>query len=109
MEKKMVELEIISKKENPLLKRIEARFSVAHAGRPTPTKKDVTHALSEEFSTKPELVVVDGYWTKSAGLAAKGVARIYQDKQSLETAEIRKSGAKNKKGKPAEAAAAPKK
>ena len=109
----MVELEILSKKENLLLNRIEARFSVPHAGSATPKKKDVVHVLSEEFSTKPELVVVDDYCTRAAGMKASGVARIYNDKQSLEKAEIIKrvggGGSKKKEAKsgapPAETAA----
>jgi len=109
----MVELEILSKKENPLLNRIEAKFSVPHAGSATPRKKDVAHALSEEFSTKPELVVVDDYCTRAAGMKASGVARIYHDKQSLENAEILKRGGSKKKeaktGAPPAEAAAPKK
>jgi len=103
-----MEIEIISKKENPLLNRIEARFSVSHAGKATPRKRDVANALSDEFSTKPDLVVVDEYWTPCAGLAAGGIARIYHDKQSLETAEIRKESG-SKKAKPPAESAAPKK
>lgn len=82
-----MDIEIVNRKENLLLNRIEVRFEVAHSGKPTPRKKDVLFALSETVSAKLDFIVLDEYATQNTGFVAQGVARIYSDKASMELAE----------------------
>ena len=81
-----MKVNIISKKQNTLLKRKEITFSVDHAQNGgTPTRVDVGNQLVSLLKTKPELVYVKNFKTKRGTMVAVGEANFYE---SLEQAKL---------------------
>ena len=73
-----MKVNIISKKQNPLLKRKEVTFSVDHAQNGgTPPRVEVSRQLASLLSTKPELVYVKNMETKTGQMVAVGEANVY--------------------------------
>ena len=76
-----MELEIQSKKENPLLDRTEVHFVVHHPNEPSPRRENVRDALSKELSVMKELVIVDNLKSSFGVHDTKGYAKIYSKKE----------------------------
>jgi ribosomal protein S24E len=73
-----MKVNIISKKQNPLLKRKEVTFSVDHAQNGgTPSRVEVSKQLASLLQTKPELVYVKNMETKTGQMLAVGEANVY--------------------------------
>ena len=53
-------MEIVDRRENALLKRVEIEFIIRHENQPTPTRKSMTEWLNKlEPGSKKELVVIN--------------------------------------------------
>ena len=73
-----MKVNIISKEQNPLMKRTEVTFSVDHAQTGgTPTRVDVGNQLASLLKTKPELVYLKNLKTKRGTMVAVGEANVY--------------------------------
>ena len=73
-----MELEILEKRENPLLNRIEVRFRIKHEGEKTPERELVRNDLAEEFKVNKDLIIID-YIRPHFGIAmSSGYAKIYK-------------------------------
>ena len=73
-----MKVNIISKKQNLLLKRKEVTFSVDHAQNGgTPSRVEVSKQLASLLKTKPELVYVKNMKTKTGQMVAVGEANVY--------------------------------
>lgn len=73
-----MKVNIISKKQNPLLKRKEVTFSVDHAQNGgTPSRVEVSKQLASLLQTKHELVYVKNMETKTGKMVAVGEANVY--------------------------------
>ena len=73
-----MKVNIISKEQNPLLKRKEVTFSVDHAQNGgTPSRVEVSKQLASLLKTKPELVYVKNMQTKTGQMIAIGKANVY--------------------------------
>jgi small subunit ribosomal protein S24e len=84
-----MEIEVTEKRDNPLLKRTDVRFKVAHLGAPTPKREDVRDKLAATLSAKKDLVLVDKM-TSSFGLGeTSGLARVYADVDGMAKVERR--------------------
>jgi small subunit ribosomal protein S24e len=81
-----MEVEIVSEKENSLLKRKEVRFRVEH-GEPgnTPLRLEVRKALAAALKKNADLVFVKKMETKTGTRVAVGSANVYD---SLEQAKL---------------------
>ncbi len=73
-----MEIKIISKKENPLLKRKELQFSVEHTQGKTPARLDVKRSLASELQISDKLVFVKKMKTMTGTSTAVGVANAYE-------------------------------
>ena len=81
-----MKLKIVSKEQNPLLKRKEVTFSVEHAQTGgTPTRVEVRKQLATLLKTKLELVYVKQVETKTGTMVAIGEANAYD---SIEQAKL---------------------
>jgi len=79
-------VKIISKEHNPLLKRKEVTFSVEHAQNGgTPSRVEVRKQLASLLQTKLELVYVKNMETKTGTMVAIGEANVYD---SIEQAKL---------------------
>ena len=73
-----MKVNIISKKQNPLLKRKEVTFSVDHAQNGgTPSRVGIRKQLASLLQTKPEMVYVKNLETKTGQMIAIGKANVY--------------------------------
>src|SRR5207247_1661208 len=52
-------LEVMQKKENPLLKRTEVSFKAIHKAEPTPTRDALRAFLARELKATKDIVVID--------------------------------------------------
>ena len=60
-------MEIVERRENALLKRVEIEFIIRHENQPTPTRKAMTESLHKlEPGSKKELVVIKDHNKLSA-------------------------------------------
>jgi len=81
-----MKVKIISKEQNPLLKRKEVTFSVEHAQTGgTPTRVEVRKKLATLLKTDLELVYVKQVETKTGTMVAIGEANAYD---SIEQAKL---------------------
>jgi len=81
-----MKLKIISKEQNPLMKRNEVTFSVEHAQTGgTPTRVEVRGQLAALLKTDLELVYVKQLETKTGTMVAVGEANAYD---SIEQAKL---------------------
>lgn len=72
-----MEIEIDSKKNNPLINRTEVRFTIRHKGEGTPNREIVRSELAEKLNVKKEDVVVDNIHSSFGVQQIKGYAKIY--------------------------------
>ncbi|MGD8566329.1 MAG: 30S ribosomal protein S24e [Candidatus Bathyarchaeota archaeon] len=81
-----MEIEIISKKHNPLLNRKEVQFSTKHDDvGSTPPKQQVRRALANILKEKTDFIFITKLETKTGTHTAIGLANIYS---SLEEAKL---------------------
>lgn len=82
-----MELEIIEKKENPLLNRIEIKFKLKHQGEKTPERELVKSEIAEMLKINKSLVVID-YIRPNFGIAmSTGYAKIYKNTEDAKKIE----------------------
>jgi small subunit ribosomal protein S24e len=81
----IMEIQIISQKENPLLKRKEVQFNVEHEPGSTPPRQEVRRAVATALKSKPDLVFVKKFETKTGTHTAIGTANLYE---SVEQARL---------------------
>ena len=88
-----MEIEIISKKENLLLERLEVNFKLTHPKENTPKRKDVRDVIAEELSVSKERIVIDHMNTEFGKPETLGYAKVYKKKeiaQQIETEAVLK-------------------
>ncbi len=88
-----MEIEIKSKKNNPLLNRTEVQFVVKHTGEKTPGRDIIRNDLAEKLNAKKENVLVHRIKTGFGSAETVGYAKVYSslDKtKSLERKYVKK-------------------
>jgi small subunit ribosomal protein S24e len=81
----MMQVQILSQKENPLLKRKEIHFQVRHEASSTPPRLEVRRAVADALQANVDLVFVKKCETRAGMHAALGVANLYD---SVEQAKL---------------------
>jgi small subunit ribosomal protein S24e len=76
-----MELEIIEKRENPLLDRIEVKFVLHHANQPTPRRESVREELSKSLKVQKDRIVVDNMAPSFGIHDTRGYAKVYSTKE----------------------------
>ncbi|MCH1511812.1 hypothetical protein OAJ11_00635 [Candidatus Poseidoniales archaeon] len=90
-------MEIIERKENPLLNRVELRFRWEHSTESTPTLAEMVAAAAKaEPGSKKELTFVKDVSTRYGRPQTTGIALIYGDSEAatLEPEYVHKRHAK---------------
>ena len=76
-------MQIIERKENPLLGRVELTFEWNHTNLPTPTLSEmITSAAKAEPGSKKELIFVKNVNTRYGRPLTTGTALIYDSEES---------------------------
>lgn len=73
----MMDIEIQDKKDNPLLSRVEVRFTLHHANEQTPSRDSVREKLAAQLGSKKSLVIVDNMASEFGRQVTRGYARVY--------------------------------
>jgi small subunit ribosomal protein S24e len=73
-----MDVKIVSKKENPLLKRKEVKFTVVHTQGKTPARLDLKRSLASELQVSDKLVFVKRMKTMTGTNIAVGEANAYE-------------------------------
>jgi len=75
-----MQLEVLARKENPLLKRIEVRFKAIHKAEPTPTRDALRAFLARELQATKDIVVIDSQASTFGRYETVGYAKVYKSK-----------------------------
>ena len=76
-----MELEIVAKRDNPLLKRTEVRFRVTHPSEPSPQRGALRDQLAKALHATRDIVVVDFSRSEFGRSASHGYAKVYKSKE----------------------------
>ena len=77
-------MEIVDRKENKLLNRVEIEFSWRHSGKSTPSRKEVMDLVKTlEPKSNSEFIVVKNCKTRFGQPLTTGMAYIYGDVESM--------------------------
>jgi ribosomal protein S24E len=76
-----VEIEIISRKNNEFLHRVELEFKISHPNEASPKRGSVKSAIAKIENAKAELVVIDSMHTEYGHSSLKGFAKVYKNKE----------------------------
>lgn len=83
-----MKLKIVSKEQNPLLKRIEVTFKIDHHEEgSTPSRIEIRKQIASLLKTKLELVYVTKIETKTGSMVAFGEANIYDVVEQVKLVE----------------------
>ncbi len=80
-----MEIKVVEERTNPLLKRRELRFEVAHATAATPTRDTVRSELAKEVHAAKDRVIIERMRPRFGTAVTRGEANVY------ETADAAKS------------------
>src|SRR6266852_2408484 len=76
-----MQLEVLQRKENPLLKRIEVTFKATHKAEPTPTRDALRAFLAKELKATKDIVVIDYQASTFGRYETVGEAKVYKTKE----------------------------
>ena len=77
-------MEIIDRKENPLLNRVEIEFRWNHEGAATPSRVDMLNAVASiEPGSNRDLIVIKDVNTRFGMGSTTGLGLVYADKESM--------------------------
>ena len=77
-------MEIIDRKENPLLNRVEIEFRWNHDGAATPSREEMLNAVaSVEPGSNRDLIVIKDVNTRFGMGSTTGLGLVYADKESM--------------------------
>jgi small subunit ribosomal protein S24e len=93
-----MEIEIDSKKNNPLLKRTEVYFTIKHTGEGTPNREIIRGELAEKLNSKKENVVVNIIKPGFGIQETTGYAKVYLSLESSKGIEREHILKRNKLG-----------
>jgi len=104
-------MEIIDRKENPLLNRVEIEFRWNHEGKATPSRVDMLNGIASiEPGSNRDLIVIKNVNTRFGQSSTTGLGIVYADAESMKVEpdymHARFSGMRSSSAAPAEEAPA---
>ncbi|MEM4133943.1 MAG: hypothetical protein QXO35_01390 [Candidatus Micrarchaeia archaeon] len=92
----MVEVKILDKKDNPILKRKEAECLINfEAG--TPKKEEIQQAIAKALTANPELVYINKFVVRAGAKQGKAEVFVYESKDMLDKMHKKKEKKEKKK------------
>ncbi len=80
-------VEIVRKKENLLMDRVEVDFRASHDGEPTPARDTIRQAIANALNVPKERVVVANMDSVYGKGVSNGLARVYSSPESARSHE----------------------
>ncbi len=96
-----MEIEIESKRNNPLLNRTEIQFIIRHEGKGTPDRELIRNELAEKLNTKKENIIVQTIHSSFGTQESTGYAKVYTSIEKAKDWERNHILKRNKIGTPA--------
>jgi len=75
-----MKIDVLEKKENPILKRIDLLLLVDHDKQPTPKKEELTKAIADMFKSVPEKVEITYIFSEFGVTKARVKAKVWEEK-----------------------------
>jgi small subunit ribosomal protein S24e len=91
-----MELELIEKKEMPLLARTDITFRIKHPNERTPKRNDVRDELASQMNVKKVCIIIDNMKAVFGKSETKGFAKIYSSEKDAIAIERNHILARNK-------------
>ena len=91
-----MQLEVVTRKENPLLKRVEVTFKATHKAEPTPTRDALRAFLAKELKATKDIVVIDFQASTFGRYETVGAAKVYKTKEEALAVERKHILVRNK-------------
>ena len=91
-----MQLEVLQRKENPLLKRVEVTFKATHKAEPTPTRDALRAFLAKELKATKDIVVIDYQASTFGRYETVGAAKVYKSKEEALAVERKHILVRNK-------------
>jgi len=82
-----MEIEIDSKKNNPLFNRTEVRFTIIHTSKGTPNREIIRSELAEKLNAKKENIIINNINSSFGIQQSTGYAKIYTSPKKSEELE----------------------
>jgi small subunit ribosomal protein S24e len=82
-----LKIEIVSKKDNKLMDRIEVRFKADHDGEPTPARDAVRTSLANMMAVQKDRIVVSDMESEYGIGSSDGYAKVYSSTESAKKHE----------------------
>ncbi len=73
-----MELQILEKRNNPLLHRLELKFVIKHEKEKTPSREDVRNLIAANMNADKRYVILQYIHTPFGSNESKGYAKIYE-------------------------------
>ncbi|MCD6496586.1 MAG: hypothetical protein J7K54_04915 [Candidatus Aenigmarchaeota archaeon] len=89
--------EIISEKDNPLMKRKEYWLMVDHAGKETPNRHDLLPAIAKKLGSKEDLTLLDKIFTERGAAQSRVKVMVYSKKDDVPAGKLARQERKVKK------------
>src|SRR3989442_1501757 len=91
-----MQLEVLQKKDNPLLKRVEVTFKAIHKAEPTPTRDALRAFLAKELNATKDIVVIDSQASTFGRYETLGEEKVYKSKEQALAVERKHNLDRNK-------------
>src|SRR5205807_8387376 len=91
-----MQLEVLKKTDNPLLKRVEVTFKAIHKAEPTPTRDALRAFLAKELNATKDIVVIDSQASTFGRYETFGYAKVYKTKEKALAVERKHILVRNK-------------
>src|SRR2546427_7683959 len=91
-----MQLEVLKKTDNPLLKRVEVTFKAIHKAEPTPTRDALRAFLARELKATKDIVVIDSQASTFGRYETHGYAKVYKSKEEALAVERKHILVRNK-------------
>ncbi len=91
-----MQLEVLQRKENPLLKRVEVTFKAIHKAEPTPTRDALRAFLAKELNATKDIVVIDSQASTFGRYETFGQAKVYKSREQALAVERKHILVRNK-------------
>ncbi len=91
-----MELQVLTKRDNPHLKRVEVTFKAIHKAEPTPTRDALRAFLARELNATKDIVVIDSQASTFGRYETHGYAKVYKSKEEALSVERKHILVRNK-------------
>jgi small subunit ribosomal protein S24e len=82
-----MEVEVISKKDNPVIGRMEVDFKVSHPKEVTPKRKEVRDEIAALLDVQKDRIVIDHMKSEFGKPETMGYAKVYKNKKDAQNTE----------------------